>query len=179
MHRETFRVSCLCEVKLSEHNMHYAETWRDESAGTDPSSAAIINNTFITFHHSFSFVFLPSRSSWTPKNTKIRGWNCKRTEEGLCIRDTHRNSLIGTCLIHSAGLKNSIIHRIHYSSPLHYQSAQRNKINPARNNSLWRDFFFLFFYKALSWSVQVCTQTQIRVYEGIITVQSDEQNNPL
>lgn len=92
------------------------------------------------------------------------------------IRDTHKNSLMGTHLIHSAGLKNSIIHPIHYSSPLHYQSAQRNKINPARNNSLWRDFFFK---KHLAGRAQVCTQTQIRVYEHIITLQSAEHNNPL
>lgn len=83
------------------------------------------------------------------------------------IRDTRRNSLICTCLIHSVGPKNSIIHPIHYSSSLHYQSAQRNKINPARNNSLWRDFFFPT--KHLAGWVQVCTQAQIRVYEHIIT----------
>lgn len=100
----------------------------------------------------------------------------QRTDAGHYIRDTHRNSLIGSCLIHSAGLKNSIIHPIHYSSPLHYQSAQRNKINPARNNSLWRDFFST---KHLAARAQACTQTQIRVYEHIITIQSAEHNNPL
>lgn len=84
---------------------------------------------------------------------------------GGYIRDTHRGSLICTCLIHSAGLKNSIIHPIHYSSPLHYQSAQRNKINPARNNSLWRDFFST---KHLAGWLQACTQAQIRLYEHTI-----------
>jgi len=97
-------------------------------------------------------------------------------EQGA-ILETLIETHLGTCLIHSAGLKNSIIHPIHYSSALHYQSAQRNKINPARNNSLWRDFFST---KHLAGLVEVCTQTQSsRVYEHIISLQSAEHNNPL
>jgi hypothetical protein len=61
-----------------------------------------------------------------------------------------------------AGLKKSIIHRIHYSGALHYQSAQRYMANPARNNWQWRDF--LPTTKHLVGQEQAFTQTWIKVH---------------